>query len=535
MEDFGNKLAHRRNIKRNQWETDRRFESAFSQYVLSEGKFVNKKQKENLGGIPVGKNSLTENVCVDGSDVHSLIIGSTGSKKSRLVVMPMVKILGDAAETMIISDPKAEIYNKLSFFLKNKGYNIYVMNLRNPSSGNTWNPLAVPYMFYQKGDMDKVCEFINDIASNFVLAERNHADPFWDYSARDLFFGLALTLFKYCSEMGYPENFITIQNLLRLRRVMFKRDKESGISLKLWELVKEDDIISSSLIGTVQAPEKTQSSILCTFDEKMRIFTIQPNLVDMLSSNTISLEEIGRYKSAIFLIMPDEKTSYHRLVSAFVKQSYEYLIYLAQNIKEKRMKIRINYVLDEFSSLPQIKDFPAMITASRSRNIRFHLVIQSKNQLVNRYMEEAETIQANCMNWIFLTSREIALLEELSILCGEREQDRGRLMPVAALQHLNKENGEALVLSGRLYPHISVLPDIDCYIKTEYPILPIVERKLNIQAKVEYDFERYKCEVRKNFGSTKKIVNEQKELIDIQKELEEKFDELFGNNYENIE
>lgn len=535
MDELGSRLSYKRNIKRNQWETERRFETSFSQYILNEGKFLDRKLRENIGGIPVGTNSLTGNVCVDGSDAHSLIIGSTGSKKSRLIVMPTVKILGDAAESMIISDPKAEIYNKLSYYLKSKGYNIYVVNLRNPGRGNTWNPLALPYMFYQKGDMDKVCEFINDIASNFVLSERNHVDPFWDYSARDLFFGLALTLFKYCHEKGYSEKFITIQNLLRLRRVMFKTEDEvSDLSLKVWEFIKEDDIISSSLIGTVQAPDKTQSSILSTFDEKMRIFTIQPNLVDMLSSNTISLDEIGSYKSAIFLIMPDEKTNYHRLVSAFIKQSYEYLIHIAQNMRENRMKVRINYVLDEFSSLPPIKDFPAMITASRSRNIRFHLVIQSKNQLVNRYTEEAETIQANCMNWIFLTSREIVLLEEISTLCGEREIDKGRLMPVAALQHLNKEKGEALVLSGRLYPHISILPDIDCYIKKEFPILSMQERRADAQAKVEYDFKEHKKESKKKCILEKRKYDRKKEMTQIQKELEEKFDELFGDSYDDF-
>uniref|UniRef100_UPI002D806C8F TraM recognition domain-containing protein n=1 Tax=Oscillibacter sp. TaxID=1945593 RepID=UPI002D806C8F len=122
----------------------------------------------------------------------------------------------------------------------------------------------------------------------------------------------------------------------------------------------------------------------------------------------------------------------------------------------------VNYILDEFSSLPVISDFPAMITAARSRNIRFTLFIQSKHQLVQRYKDEAETIQANCGNWLFLTSRETAILQEISTLCG-RVNTRTPVLSEAELQRLDKETGEALLLSGRAKPFITRLPDINLY------------------------------------------------------------------------
>lgn len=172
------------------------------------------------------------------------------------------------------------------------------------------------------------------------------------------------------------------------------------------------------------------------------------------------------------MIMPDEKTSYHKLVSVFVKQSYEYFIYLAQkNLYEEEIRvghlpIRINYILDEFSSLPTIADFPAMITAARSRNIRFVLFIQSKHQLKQRYGEETDTIVTNCVNWVFLTTRELSLLEEISKLCGTKEQNP--ILSVSQLQRLSKEEGEALLLIGRNKPYIAKLPDIDVYDRGKY-------------------------------------------------------------------
>lgn len=521
-----------RNVRKSRWESDYRFFNSFSQYNITNEKFIVKygqKRNQNCGGIPIGKNSTTGNICIDDSDAHSLVIGSTGSKKSRLVVMPAVKILGSAGESMIISDPKAEIYNRLAYDLKQKNYKLYVINLRDPGTGDTWNPLAIPYDFYQNGNIDKACEFVNDIAINLMLAERDHGDPYWDYSARDLFFGLTLLLFKYCKKQGCTEKDITISNLLKLRRTMFQEEGTAANTL-LWEFAKNDEIIASSLLGTVMAPFKTQSSILSTFDEKMRIFVIQPSLVEMLSKNSISLDEVGMKKSAIFLIMPDEKTSYHRLISVFIKQSYEYLIFKAQNLENNRMKVRINYVLDEFSSLPAIKDFSAMITASRSRNIRFHLVIQSKNQLVSRYMEESNTIFSNCMNWIFLTSREIELLSDISTLCGEREGGREPLMPLASLQRLDKKRGEALILSGRLYPYISRLPDIDKYVSSNVECVEIPKRPRGMTSFLRFDFrDSAKEEVNQDKKRKNKEDNEN-ELMRIQKELEAKYDEIFGPN-----
>ena len=512
-------------------ENERTFSEAFTKYVIKSGKFIKNrgvKFVNQLGGVPLGQVNNGEEIIVDSSDAHTLIIGSTGSKKSRLVVMPTIHILGKAGESMIVSDPKAEIYGRTANVLLNEGYKIEVINLRNPSYGNAWNPLSIPYSFYKNEDIDKACEFVNDISTNLMLSEKSSKDPYWDYSAGDLFFGLTLLLFKYCKHMKINEDYVNISNLLKLRKHIFRlQNLKSSL---FWNLIEDDDIISSSLLGTIEAPDKTQACILSTFDEKMRCFMIQPSLLEMLSNNSISMDCISEKKTIIYLIMPDEKTSYHKLITLFIKQSYEYLIYKAQVNIDGKMKIRVNYILDEFSSLPTIKDFPAMITAARSRNIRFNLVIQSKHQLIERYKEETETIQSNCNNWIFFTSREIKLLEELSMLCGKRADGEKYVIPLASLQHFNKSRGEALILSGRLYPFISTLADIEKYDNGKYLFLEFEKERRNryttidFNIKSELDMEQIKNE---QINEKDKRTDEKNEY-DLQKELEEKFDELFG-------
>lgn len=452
------------------------FERYFSRYDIQEqryeapARYDKKNPYENKwrGGAPLSWNMESDCVYADHADNHTLIIGPTASGKSRLCIMPMVRMLGVAGESMIISDPKAEIYHRTAGFLKEKEYTVRMLNLREPAHGNFWNPLAIPYQLYLQGDIDRAYEFINDTAMNLTGMGMSEKDPFWDNSAGALFAGLTMLLFKYCRDFRQPEDVVHIGSVLYLRNILCFGDILQIQRNPLWNYAKSDLYISSALIGTLETANDTRAGILSVFDQKMRIFSTQPGLLNMLSRHEPMYDDMDGRPTALFLVMPDEKTTYHGLASLFIKQSYEYLIYKAQKYSENRdvrLKIRLNYVLDEFSSLPTVKDFPAMITAARSRNIRFHIVIQSKHQLNLKYGDDTDTILANCTNWIFLTGRELKFLQEISALCGEKTSGGFRVpvISVADLQRFDKRRGEALILSGRFKPYLTRLPDISAY------------------------------------------------------------------------
>lgn len=415
-------------------------------------------------GVPLYYDIESKKIYVDHTDKHTIVIGPTASKKSRLVAMPTVRLLGVANESMVISDPKAEIYLRTADYLEMKGYEIKVLNLREPQYGSSWNPLYVPYMLFKQGNIDRAYEFANDIAVNLTMMDKSNNDVFWDNSAGSFFFGLILLLFKYCDENNEPIEAVNIGNIIRLRNILCTGDSNAIRNNGLWLYAKTDNFIASTLIGTLETANDTRAGILSVFDQKMRAFSVQPSLLDMLSYNDINYESLSEKSTAVFLILPDEKTGYHGLVSLFVKQSYEYLIFKAQDRIHRNQQLgnRVNYILDEFSSLPTINDFPAMITAARSRNIRFNLFLQSKHQLKLRYGEECDTIMSNCENWIFLTSREIDFLKEISELCGTiGGASQKPVLSVSDLQRFDKLKGEALVLSGRNKPFITRLADID--------------------------------------------------------------------------
>lgn len=474
---------------------DSMFVKKFNKYSLEKENIIQVSNefvfsKKNQGGIPLSWNEEKNTLIVDQTDSHTLVIGPTGSKKTRLIAMPTVRILCAAGESIIISDPKAEIYLRTACYLKKHGYTITVINLRNPNYSQRWNPLSIPYQFYCDGDTDKACEFANDIAKN-LFSESTGKEVFWQNSASSFLFGLIMLLFKFSKENEKDESYVNFSSIFELRNVLFERGVTFTKHSLLWQYAQQDPIIRNSLIGTVETANETRAGILSTFDQVMRDFSIQPNLLDMLSFNDLDLAEFLTKKQALYMIMPDEKTSYHKLVSVLVKQSYEYFIYLAQkNLLERDvgvgyLPIRINYILDEFSSLPTIADFPAMITAARSRNLRFILFIQSKHQLKQRYQEETETVMANCINWMFLTSRELSLLEDISKLCGMKEQKP--VLSVAHLQRLDKKEGEVLLLIDRYKPYIAKLPDIDQYDENKVNGLPLQKHELTSARSLEFE------------------------------------------------
>jgi len=243
-----------------------------------------------------------------------------------------------------------------------------------------------------------------------------------------------------------------------------------------------------TLQAGIQGSEKTFMNLQASFTGPMQIFTVQQSLMRMLSTNQIDFREMGTRKTVLYIIMPDEKTTMHRLISLAIKQCYEVLIDTAQRCPGMKLPYRVNFLLDEFSNLPAIPDMSSMISAARSRNIRFYLVVQSMHQLISKYGDDAHTIRGNCNDWVYLTSRELSLLQELEELCGRDPQTRIPLISVSQLQRLDKNRGEALVLCGRLYPYLSRLADIDSYPfahmeSASLPVLPRVElARLNLDA-----------------------------------------------------
>ncbi len=406
-------------------------------------------------GLPLLSNG-TE-AYVDNKDTHTLIFGATGSKKTRLFCMPMISMFAKAGESFIVTDPKGELYARSSGLVKSKGYKTVVLNFRDIGQGDMWNPLELPRELYQGGDKESGIAMLNDfIATISEPMRRNDKDIFWVEMAASY----ALANLLLLMEAAAPEE-VNVASLARL----CSSDSEKTL-LMLYRRMREDSIAGMNYRGVFVAAENTKRSIYVFLYSMLRLFNTQQKLTNMLSGNTIDMRRIGKEKTAVYLIVPDEKTTYHFLVTTFIKQAYEVLIAEAQKEKNFKLPVRVNFVLDEFCNMPKIMDMPSMISAARSRNMRYFLVAQSQHQLRGKYGEDADTIKGNCDNWVFLTSKELDLLNEISELCGNittADKRTRRLISVSELQRLDKDKGEALIMHARQYPIITEMADIDMY------------------------------------------------------------------------
>ena len=409
-----------------------------------------KQENADVAGVPLILNE--EEMWVDNSEYHSLVIGATGSGKTQTVILPLVHSLAKAKESMIITDPKGEIYEKTSNMLRARGYQILLLNFRDPQNGNAWNPMSLPYQMYKSGNQDKAIELLDDLALNILYDESNkNADPFWEKTSADYFSGVALGLFEDAKEDEININSISLATTVG--------EEKFGGSTYIKEYFAAKDPASAAAINassTIMAPSETKGSILSVFKQKVKLFASRDNLSEMLSHSDIDLSSVGQKPTAVFIVIQDEKKTYHSLVTILLKQIYETLIGVAQEHGGK-LPIRTNFLLDEFANMPPLKDVTTMITAARSRHIRFTMIIQNFAQLDQVYgKENAETIRGNCGNIIYLITTELKALEEISKMCGEvksKKDEKTASTPLVTVSDLQRmKQFEVIILRMRKQP-----------------------------------------------------------------------------------
>lgn len=406
--------------------------------------------KLEAAGIPLINKG--NEIWVDNGEYHNLIIGATGSGKSVCVVKPLVNILAKKGESMIITDPKGEIYEYCGEYLKEQGYKVILLNFREPEKGNAWNPLTLPYQYYKAGNTDKGIELLDDVALNILYNKDSGSDSeFWEKSAADYFSGLALGLF-----MDAKEKEVNLNSINYMSSVGEERRGTTPYIKEYFHLKGEESSPYIFASNTINAPNDTKGGILSTFRQKIRLFSTRESLSEMLAYSDFDMRDIGKQKTAVFMIIHDEKKTYHGLMTIFVKQCYETLIDCAQKNGGK-LEYRTNFILDEFPNMPPLKDVDSMVTAARSRDIRFTFIIQNFAQLNDVYGEEtAQVIKGNCGNLIYLISTELKALEEISKMCGEvksKSDDKTASTPLITVSDLQKlKLFEAIIIRWRKNP-----------------------------------------------------------------------------------
>lgn len=449
------------------------------------------------GGIPVTK--LDGNIYYDDSFDHTMIIGSTGSGKTICEIMPLIFNLGYANESMVINDTKGELYNTTASFLKKRGYKIHVINLRNALASDGWNPLHLAYKYYHEGNIDLAGDIIENFSKS-LCKNLSSKDMYWEKSATAVLSALCYGLIEDCSDES-EVNLYSIYNLLVEHG---SKTIDRFNSLDLYFQQKPMGSLSKMAYATGSfAKGETRATLFSVLATTIKMFS-DTGIANLTSRTDFELDNIGKKKSAVFLIIPDEKESRHELASLFIDQCYQALVNTAQSYSDGKMPIRVNFILDEFANMPPISSISNKITVSRSRNIRFYLVLQDFDQLKETYKDSAGTIKSNATNWIYLltsdndTAREISNRLGKYTISSERVSTSGRfdqidfnlsndkslmgrelLMPDELMRF---KFGEGLFMKTRKYPiKATIIPIYDYSIKIKKVPLPNKEKDFGIK------------------------------------------------------
>lgn len=366
------------------------------------------------GGILLGqeKRGNKQQLYYIANDTHTLCIGATRSGKSRCIVLPSIGVQALAGENIVVSDPKGELYQFTSPFLRRLGYEVLTLDFKNPLRSSRYNFLQNVIDAVNAKDNPKASDAAWDITSSLMNDAKN-TDPIWTNGEAAVI--AACILAVVYDNQNEPQ----YQNMTNVYYFLANMTKANGKKLPMTEFMAKlpDDHPAKALMAIAEiAPEKTRGSFFTSALTTLRLFT-SPLIYSMTCTSDFDLSDTAR-KRALFMILPDEKTTYYSLASLFVNQFYEILVRNA-DLRGGRLERRINFNLDEFGNFSKIPSFANKLTVAGGRGCRFNLFVQAIAQLDDVYGKEvSKTIQGNCQNWLYLQSDDLETLEVISKKLG---------------------------------------------------------------------------------------------------------------------
>ena len=390
--------------------------------------------------------------------MHALIVGTTGTGKTTGCVDQNIELLSmtKTKPSMIITDPKGELYEKTAWYLKEHGYKILTLDFRHPERSLRWNPLRYAWtkMCEAQGVLDRIAmvsergvpvyrlngrEYDGDAIDGAARAEiqrledeayeeiinivaalcpvTSAKDPIWDEGAKGLIQGVVMAMLE--DGMSPDDVGMTAEkfNFYNLHQIC----THAGAGYK--DLIgyfqyrdKKSRAVSSAEIVLV-APPQQQGSYMSSVQQKLQMFNDR-GICNMTSASEIDVKEMDEQPTAVYLMLPDEKEGRHPLGSLFISQCYKKLVEKAVE-NGGSLKRKVFFMMDEYGNMPKIDGVQSMYTVGRSRGIIQIPVIQSYSQIIDKYGQEtARTIFGNCNIEVFIGSKDNETCKQFSEKLG---------------------------------------------------------------------------------------------------------------------
>lgn len=369
------------------------------------------------GGIVVKHNTKRcfEEISIVSDNKHLICLGNTGAGKTRRILIESLCILGLAGESLIVSDPKGELYQMTSKFFEKLGYEVNVIDFKTPKKSNKYNFLQPIINAIVEDDIKKAEDLTWDLVENIVQKTNSNSDPLWENGEKSIIAGSIMTVLL---ENKDNRDYQNLTNVYSFISNMCQTDENGLMPLTEYieNLPEENPAKKIFSISTI-APEKTRSSFFTSALSTLRLFSSN-SIYTMTNDSDFKLEDIGEKKCIRYIILPDERTTFYTLATLFVSQQYQALVSLADS-RGGKLKVRTNFILEEFGNFTKIANFENMLTVSRGRNIRFSMFLQSFSQLETKYSKTvAQNIMDNAQVWIYLRTSSYETAEIISKKLG---------------------------------------------------------------------------------------------------------------------
>ena len=349
-------------------------------------------------GCKGGKKNTT--AMVDTGDVHALMIGAAGVGKTAYWLYPCIEYACASGMSFLSTDTKGDVMRNYGGVAKEYGYNVSVIDLRNPTKSNGNNLLNLvnkymdlykeyPNQLAYKAKAEKYAKIISKtiILSGAESASFGQNAYFYD-AAEGILTATILLVAEFCEpqKRHIVSVFKIIQELLAPSE---KRNKNQF--QELMALLPNDHKAKWFAGAALNASDQSMASVMSTALSRLNAF-LDSELEQILCFDTeIDAEKFCSEKSAIFIIMPEEAPTTFFMISLIIQQLYREILAVADE-EGGKLKNRCIFFCDEFGTLPKIQDAEMIFSASRSRRLQIVPIIQSFSQLDKNYGKEGEEI-----------------------------------------------------------------------------------------------------------------------------------------------
>lgn len=290
-------------------------------------------------------------------------------------------------ENLFISDVKGELYLYTAPKLKQLGYNVIALDFINFLKSNHYNFLDLVINAVEKNDIPLAESLINDIVN--VLVEKNDkTEPIWVNGEMSV---IKTAIMAVVLENKGKREYQTLTNAYYFVAEMFKADEDGEMLIDKYMKDKEaDDPIKKFFAVASTAPSKTRGSFVAAALSTLQMF-VSDYVADTIQKSDFDLRDFASKKTAIYVLLNDDKLTYHKLASLLVQQIYTAIVDTSRDVGGE-LPIRMNFILDEFANFTKLESFQSMLTVSRSRNCRFVMAVQSIfGQLEEKYRKRRNT------------------------------------------------------------------------------------------------------------------------------------------------